>query len=82
MLLGVEGEAREIVEKYNAGIAFEPENKMEFLDALDQIVSSEEKYRLLQKGCSKLAEAFDRQHLAHQMLDVLKKVQERNKSEK
>ena len=74
MLLGVEGEAREIVEQYNAGISFEPENREEFLDALKQISTNKEIYIELQKGCSKLAEAFDRKNLANSMFKVLEKV--------
>ncbi len=74
MLLGVEGEAREIVEKYNAGVAFEPENRQEFLEALKKISSDKERYRELQKGCSRLAEAFDRKNLANSMFKVLEKV--------
>ena len=74
MLLGVEGEAREIVEHYNAGVAFEPENKEEFLNALKQISTDKEKYAKLQEGCSRLAEAFDRKNLANSMFEVLKKV--------
>jgi glycosyltransferase involved in cell wall biosynthesis len=50
MLLGVEGEAREIIEQYNAGIAFEPENKQEFLEALKQISTGSEKYTELEEG--------------------------------
>jgi len=74
MLLGVEGEAREIIEHYNAGIAFEPENREEFLNALKQISSSEEKYIQLQEGCRKLADAFNRKNLANSMFNVLEKV--------
>lgn len=74
MLLGVEGEAREIIEHYNAGIAFEPENREEFLTALKQISSSEERYIQLQEGCRKLADAFDRKNLANSMFNVLEKV--------
>ena len=74
MLLGVEGEAREIVEHYNAGVAFEPENKEEFLTALKEISTNKEKYSELQEGCSKLAKDFDRKNLANKMFTVLEKV--------
>jgi len=78
MLLGVEGEARQIVEKHNAGVAFEPENKEEFLNALQKISSSQDLYEELQEGCTELAKAFDRKTLAKKMLTVLKKVGENN----
>jgi len=77
MLLGVEGEARRIVERHHAGIAFEPENKEEFLAALEQISEDGEVYEKLQKGCDALAEAFDRKHLAVKMLKVLQKTREK-----
>jgi len=34
ILLGVEGQSREIVEQYGAGICFEPENQEDFLRKL------------------------------------------------
>ena len=71
MLLGVEGEAKEIVEHHHAGVSFEPENKKEFLEALQKISSSDEYYLELQKGCTELAKAFDRKNLAKKMFDVL-----------
>jgi glycosyltransferase involved in cell wall biosynthesis len=74
MLLGVEGEAKQIIEKYNAGVAFEPENKQEFLYALKEISTDTKKYTELQNGCVKLAEAFDRKNLANSMFKVLEKV--------
>jgi len=74
MLLGVEGEAKEIVEHYHAGVSFEPENKKEFLEALEKISSSEEYYLELQQGCTELAKAFDRKNLAKKMFDVLETI--------
>ena len=78
MLLGVEGEAKEIIERHNAGISFEPENKEEFLHALEEISSSPEKYTQLQTGCTQLAEAFDRKNLANNMFEILEKVGNKN----
>src|SRR5699024_8061952 len=34
ILLGVEGQAQQIIEKYDAGVCFEPENKADFLEKL------------------------------------------------
>jgi len=74
MLLGVEGEARAMVERYNAGVSFEPENREAFLQALEEISSSPEKYAQLQKGCIELAKGFDRKNLANKMFKVLEKI--------
>jgi len=71
-LLGVEGQAQEIVEKYNAGLCFEPENEQDFLEKLTIIKSDKQKYKELQDGCQKLAVDFDRKVLAKRMLDIIK----------
>ena len=72
-LLGVEGEAQEIIEKYDAGLCFEPENEMDFLKKIETICS-EVRYKELQKGCAKLAQDFDRKRLADEMLNIVKHV--------
>ncbi|MEO0341023.1 MAG: glycosyltransferase family 4 protein, partial [Bacteroidota bacterium] len=72
ILLGVEGESKEIIERYNAGLCFEPENENEFLDRLNQLVSNKSLYQEKQKGCKLLARDFDRGTLAREMLGILK----------
>jgi glycosyltransferase involved in cell wall biosynthesis len=72
ILLGVEGEAKDIVTGYNAGLVFEPENKKEFLESVEKISSDDKLYKELQKGCEKLANEFDRKHLALKMLTILR----------
>jgi len=79
ILLGVEGEAKKIVLSHNAGLAFEPENKQEFLDGIDKISHETDKYEEYQKGCAALAEDFDRNKLADKMLDILQKVYKMDK---
>jgi len=74
MLLGVEGEAQQIIEKYNAGVTFEPENKKEFLEALHKISSDIQLYKELEEGCTELANAFDRKNLANKMFNILEKI--------
>lgn len=78
ILLGVEGEAREIVETHNAGIAFESENKKEFLEGVVKLSSDKILYNELVKGCSELADAFERKRLAAKMLTILREVKEDN----
>ncbi|MDI1293537.1 MAG: glycosyltransferase family 4 protein [Methylobacter sp.] len=70
-LLGVEGQAQEIIEKYNAGLCFEPENEADFIDKVMQLKNDQAKYQELQQGCVKLAEAYDRKKLADQMLSII-----------
>ena len=70
ILLGVEGEAKEIVEHYTAGICFEPENEEDFIDKL-KIVTNPENQKAFKEGCKELAIDFDRKKLAEKMLNVL-----------
>ncbi|QKF91997.1 glycosyltransferase family 4 protein [Campylobacter sp. CCUG 57310] len=71
ILLGVEGEAKEIIEKYNAGICFEPENEKDFIDKL-KFLTDDNNYKQCQTGCEKLANDFDRKKLALDMISIIK----------
>ncbi|MDE5421921.1 glycosyltransferase family 4 protein [Ancylomarina sp. DW003] len=71
ILMGVDGEARGIVEKYEAGLFYEPENKKDFLDKVDVLLNDDEKIQECKLGGEKLAQAFDRKVLAERMLNVL-----------
>lgn len=73
ILMGVDGEARQIVEEYGAGICFEPENEQDFLEKLT-LLQDNKIYTDCQNGCSLLAENFDRSRLALRMLEELKTV--------
>lgn len=70
ILLGVEGEAKALIEKYSAGVCFEPENETAFLEAVNQMLvrANYEKYQL---GCSNLANDFDRTLLAESMYQIV-----------
>lgn len=72
ILLGVEGQAQEIVQGCRAGICFEPENETDFLEKLKLIKSNHALYQSLQDGCSRLALDFDRKRLANKMLLILR----------
>ena len=71
ILLGVDGEARSIVEQYSAGLFYEPENKADFLEKLDTLFGSPQIYDDCRKGGQRLAIDFDRKKLAQKMLDIL-----------
>jgi len=70
IFLGADGEAREIIEKYGAGIYFEPENKEDFLSKID-LFKDDLVYRNFQYGCKNLAENFDRKKLAKDFIYIL-----------
>lgn len=73
ILLGVDGEARAIIEQYHAGLFFEPENEQDFLKKLDRLAQGKELYESCQDGCARLAKDFDRKKLALDMLDFLQR---------
>jgi glycosyltransferase involved in cell wall biosynthesis len=71
ILLGVEGESREMVERYGAGLVFQPESEAELVSAILRMRGEEGLYQSLQAGCERLARAYDRTALARQMLSLL-----------
>jgi len=70
ILLGLEGETKGIIESFNAGTCFEPENEEEFILKCHEILQ-EKQYSESQKGCKNLAEAFNRKKIALQVLETI-----------
>lgn len=70
ILMGVEGEAQEIVESYGAGLCFVPEDMKDFKAKLAQLQDSKI-YENCRCGCFKLADDFDRKILAKDMYKIL-----------
>lgn len=70
ILMGVEGEAQQIIEHYGAGLCFEPENQHAFETQLDRLLEHST-YQACKEGCLRLAADFDRKVLAEKMLSVL-----------
>lgn len=68
ILLGLEGETKDIIEKYGAGLCFEPENEDDFLKNLELIKTRSSSY---QEGSSQLAASYNRKTLAIAMLDFM-----------
>ena len=73
-LLGVEGQAQEIIEKHGAGLCFEPENEMDFIAKIKLLKSDQIIYNNCQEGCKHLAQEYDRKKLANKMFRIIKKV--------
>lgn len=71
IIMGVEGEAQEIIESYKAGLCFEPENVSDFQNTLDQLLSDKDLYEQCKVGCRILSMNFDRHILAKNMLDII-----------
>ena len=71
ILLGVKGEAKQIIEQYQAGLCFEPENTNDFVEKLLLLKNDSSLYKKCQKGCQNLAYEFDRKKLAVEMLNII-----------
>ena len=71
IIMGVQGEAQEIIEYYGAGLCFEPENEADFNTKLSTLLDDETLYKKCQEGCRVLSIDFDRKKLARKMLDVI-----------
>lgn len=71
ILMGVGGEAKDIIDSYGAGVCFEPENEADFIAKLDKLVSDTSIYEKCKAGCRRLAADFDRKVLADKMLEVI-----------
>jgi len=74
ILLGVDGEARRMIESYPAGLYFEPEDENDFLEKLYKIKMDKDLYLNLTRSCKQLAEDYDRVKLARSMAEVLESV--------
>ena len=71
ILLGVEGESKELIEKYNVGIAFEPENTKSFINAIYEIENINKK--VFTVNCDKMLNDFNRNEIAEKMINFLLK---------
>jgi len=74
ILLGVEGQAQEIVNKYGAGLCFEPENEEDFINRVLMLKNDPELCAQLGENGLDLAHAFDRKKLAEEMLEIIYEV--------
>ncbi|MGK2864632.1 MAG: glycosyltransferase family 4 protein, partial [Chitinophagaceae bacterium] len=78
VLLGVDGEVRDLIQTYDAGVYFEPGNEIQFIKAINDIRESVQlaKYKA---GAINLASAFDRTRLAENMFMEIQAVKRKAK---
>lgn len=73
ILLGLGGETKTIIETFDAGICYEPENGEELIAGISKLMNAEI-YEHKINGTKSLAKAFDRETIAKSMLTELEKI--------
>ncbi len=75
VILGVEGQARQIVEQAGAGLAIEPENAEALTQAIEQLAADRELAAALgKKGREYIVQNFSRRQTAEKYINVLQSV--------
>jgi glycosyltransferase involved in cell wall biosynthesis len=75
LILGVEGQAKEIVEQANAGLIVEPENAEELVHAIQQLPANRDlRTHLGQNGREYIVRNFSRASTAEKYIEVLSKI--------
>ena len=69
ILLGVEGESKKLIDDYEVGVCFEPENKESFLNALQDIQNLERES--FKGNCNKMLADFDRNNIAENLIKFI-----------
>ena len=69
VLLGVEGEAKQLIEYYDVGFSFVPENTESFINAIDKIQKID--LHKFKKNCNKMVQDFDRDLIAEKMINFI-----------
>ncbi len=71
ILLGLEGESKILIQTYDVGVAFKPEDEKSFFDALERIQKIDfKKFRL---NCDKMVYDFDREKIAYDLIKFISK---------
>ena len=69
ILLGVEGESKELIDDYEVGVCFEPENKESFLNAIKDIQKLDrDSFKV---NCNKMLTDFDRNNIAENLIKFI-----------
>lgn len=71
VLLGVDGEARELVERHGVGLAFAPEDSPALLDSIAKLATDRDLLSAFRSNAALAAPSYDRANLARDMLQEL-----------
>ena len=69
ILLGVEGESEKLIDDYEVGVCFDPENKESFLNALQDIQKLDRKS--FKVNCNKMLVDFNRNNIAENLIKFI-----------
>ena len=69
ILLGVEGESKKLIDDYEVGVCFEPENKESFLNAIKDIQKLDRE--LFKVNCNKMLVDFERNNIAENLIKFI-----------
>ncbi|NQV78889.1 MAG: glycosyltransferase family 4 protein [Lutibacter sp.] len=69
ILLGVEGESKELIDDYEVGVCFEPENKESFFNAIKDIQKLDRVS--FNVNCNKMIADFDRNNIAENLIKFI-----------
>lgn len=72
ILLGVLGEVRDIIEKYQTGKTFIPENKESFIEGIEDLYQERKELNKYHKHLKQMSEDFSRRSMALKMLSLFK----------
>lgn len=81
ILLGVDGESREMVEEAGIGLYFEPENRLAFSQVVKRLINDHQLYETLSHNGGKFARQYERSRLAEQMMSIIQRELENPESE-
>ncbi|OUV04590.1 MAG: hypothetical protein CBC40_04465 [bacterium TMED80] len=78
ILLGLEGEARNLIDEYKVGVSFEPENENEFISSIDKAIRISNNLEF-HRNCDKMSQDFERTKIAKNLLKfVIKTMRNKN----
>ena len=69
ILLGVEGESKQLIENYQVGVCFEPENEKSFIDVVFNIQKLDKKSFII--NCNNMLTDFDRNNIAKDIIKFI-----------
>ncbi len=74
ILIGVDGEAKEIIENNNLGLFFSPENVDELISKINFVLENPEEVKKFKINTEKIRFSYHRPNLAKKMLEIIERI--------